>query len=113
MKSIQKVFFSILLLLIAKDGFAAGYFTHSKVIGLEIYGDRVRINFADNVSTADCGSPTRLDYYPVNSIVPDKLYTTLLTALVSGRKVSLYVHDPVVCVGTAQRIMQPSFISII
>lgn len=91
---------------------AVGWTTASKITSLGQYGvNQMTILFEEDVSV--CSNKKRLIYDVLDASQPESFYSTLLSAYLSGKKVRIYLHDPVSCGSlNGQKIINPDYIFI-
>ncbi len=108
----MKIFILVMIMLVPANALAAGWTTWAKIVELaQNGGDTVMIKF--DTTVGQCGDYTRLYYKPSEAGQPDLFYSTLLSAYMGEKQVTIHLHDPVTCGGfNSQKIKIPDYIQI-
>ncbi len=103
------LFATLLPIFVANRSYAEGWTQLTEVVSVGQYGaDILMIKTVESVSV--CTDATQLYWSGAQAGHPDKFFSALLAAQVSGKKVKIYLHDPVVCgPQNAQKIQQPNY----
>jgi hypothetical protein len=88
---------------------AEGYTVATAITSVGQYGGGA-MYFTTEDDVSACANKKKLFFYTSKATEPDKLYSTLLTALASGMKLKVFLHAPVNCGGeNAQEINIPNY----
>jgi hypothetical protein len=91
----------------------AGWTSTTEVTSVGQYGHGA-IYFTTTDEVSSCGNKNKLFFYTKDATEPEKLYSALLTAFVSGKRIRVFLHDNssggVNCGGeSAQQIINPNY----
>lgn len=100
---------AIFLLALSFNTYSEGWTTTSKITSVGQYGQKA-IYFTMEHDISACDDKKKLYFLTDDASNPENLYSTLLAAFVSGKRMKVYLHDPVTCGGEhAQRINTPNY----
>ncbi|MCG7561323.1 hypothetical protein [Pseudoalteromonas sp. McH1-42] len=91
-----KFAFGISLLFFNAFAFAEGWTVATRITSVGQYGANSTF-FTTEADVSQCGNKKKLFFLTSDATEPDKFYSTLLMAYASGKRMKVYLHDPVVC----------------
>lgn len=99
----------LILSFISITSHAKGFTEWTTIESVGQYGSG-GIFFTTTSETSKCGNKNMLFYNIADATQENKFYSTLLAALASGKKMRIYLHEPIVCgYLDAQKINIPNF----
>lgn len=91
-----KLAFGMSLLFFNTCVLAAGWTVPTKITSVGQYGANSTF-FTTEADVSQCGNKKKLFFLTSDATDPDKFYSALLMAYASGKRMKVYLHDPVVC----------------
>jgi|GEM_PF-6422461 len=93
--------------------FGEGWTVPSKVTSVGQYGPNTTF-FTTEAAVSECGDKYKLYFNNQDATDPEKLNSVLLTAFAAGKKITVYLHNPINCGGqNAQKINTPNYFYIV
>ncbi|WP_155734507.1 hypothetical protein, partial [Pseudoalteromonas luteoviolacea] len=76
----------------------AGWTVPTKITSVGQYGVNTTF-FTTEAEVSQCGDKKRLFFYTQDATDLEKFNSVLLTAFAAGKKIKVYLHDPIECGG--------------